>query len=263
MKLPGDSIFNSQQVSRLDDSPVMTASEGYFRTGAVPYTQGVEPQPRALLPGYDSAIACLLIGAFLLLAFSLRNYSTMLKSLPRDLFSVRRRDNLFEEHTINETRLLFSLIAILCICESILASAYVVSVGVAPHLSQFMTLIVFIGVAGGYYLFQLAAYSSVGAIFADKTTSRLWIKGFNATQAILGLALVIPALAAVFDPGVAGVMVSIAIVLYIIARIIFISKGFRLFYQKFGSIVYFILYLCTLEVVPLILIVRYYAIIAN
>ncbi|WP_367617564.1 DUF4271 domain-containing protein, partial [uncultured Duncaniella sp.] len=31
---------------------------------------------------------------------------------------------------------------------------------------------------------------------------------------------------------------------------------FRLFYDNFGSLLYFILYLCTLEIVPLVLIYR-------
>ncbi|MDE6655263.1 MAG: DUF4271 domain-containing protein [Muribaculaceae bacterium] len=33
----------------------------------------------------------------------------------------------------------------------------------------------------------------------------------------------------------------------------FIIKGFRIFYHKIWSLLYFILYLCTLEIVPLII----------
>lgn len=260
METLSDSIFTPVRLCRPDDSPVV---HGDFLTGTVPYTTGITPAPRALLPGYDSGIACLLIGAFLLLAFNLRNYTTMLKSLPRDLFSVRRRDNLFEEHTINETRLLVSMIIILCINEAILISAYVTSAGMAPPLSQFMTMISFTALAAGYYIFELAAYATVGAVFADKTVSRLWLKGFNASQALLGLMLVVPALTVVFNPSATHIMVILSVILYCIARIIFIYKGFRLFYQKIGSLVYFILYLCTLEVVPLSVMTRYYIFIAN
>lgn len=259
-----DSLFlpGSLKVCRADDSPRIGATEG-LHIGKVPYTAGIQPADRAPLPGYDSGIACLLICTFLLLAFNLRNYTTMLKSLPRDLFSVRRRDNLFEEHTLNETRLLGSMILILCLNESILIFSMVTSLGIAPAMTHFMTLLLFAGVAAGYYLFQLAAYSTVGAVFADKVTSRLWLKGFNASQALLGLLLVVPALTVVFNPSATGVMVILAAILYLLARFIFIYKGFRLFYHKIGSIVYFILYLCTLEVVPLFILTRYYIFIAN
>ncbi|MDE6169760.1 MAG: DUF4271 domain-containing protein, partial [Duncaniella sp.] len=47
-----------------------------------------------------------------------------------------------------------------------------------------------------------------------------------------------------------------AVVFYFLTRILFICKGFRLFYDNFGSLLYFILYLCTLEIVPLVLIYR-------
>ncbi|MCH5320108.1 MAG: DUF4271 domain-containing protein, partial [Paramuribaculum sp.] len=44
--------------------------------------------------------------------------------------------------------------------------------------------------------------------------------------------------------------VYFAMVLYVLARIMFIVKGFRIFYTNSASIVYFILYLCSLEIVP-------------
>ncbi|MBP3590263.1 MAG: DUF4271 domain-containing protein, partial [Muribaculaceae bacterium] len=40
--------------------------------------------------------------------------------------------------------------------------------------------------------------------------------------------------------------------IYVSARLIFIIKGFKIFYNGFISLIYFILYLCTLEIVPLI-----------
>lgn len=244
---------------RLEDAPRLTRVESNgLTTGIVPFTRGIAPRERAMLPGYDSGIACLLIGAFLLIAFNLRHYTTMLKSLPRDLFSVRRRDNLFEEHTMNETRLLLSMIVLLCLNVAILVTACVTAASVEPPLTHLSMIIVFAVAMAGYYVAQLCAYSTVGAVFADADVSRLWLKGFNASQSTLGLALVIPAIVVVFDPGTVLPMAITAAALYLIARMIFIYKGFRLFYHKISSFVYFILYLCTLEVAPVFVIVRAY-----
>lgn len=244
---------------RLEDAPRLTRTEAKgLTTGVVPFTRGIAPRERAMLPGYDSGIACLLIGAFLLIAFNLRHYTTMLKSLPRDLFSVRRRDNLFEEHTMNETRLLLSMIVLLCLNVAILVTACVTAASIAPPLSHLAMIIIFAIAMAGYYVAQLCAYSTVGAVFADSDVSRLWLKGFNASQSTLGLALVIPAIVVVFDPGAVVPMTVTAATLYLIARMIFIYKGFRLFYHKISSFVYFILYLCTLEVAPVFVIVRAY-----
>ena len=51
-------------------------------------------------------------------------------------------------------------------------------------------------------------------------------------------------------------MVATGSVLYLVVRLIFICKGFRLFYDNLLSSVYFILYLCTLEIAPLILLYK-------
>lgn len=226
--------------------------------GRVGYTTGLAPVERALLPGYDSGVACLLLGVFLLLAFNFRHYTTALKSFPRDLLSVRRRDNLFEEHTMNETRLQFSMITVLCLTESILVYSATAAAGMALRCSAFTALLIFLGVAAVYYLVQLAAYATAGYVFADKVTSRLWLKGFNASQSLVGFLLVIPALTVVFNPSLTATMVIFSLIFYLFGRLIFIYKGFRLFYDKIGSLVYFILYLCTLEVAPLLVMARGY-----
>jgi len=49
-------------------------------------------------------------------------------------------------------------------------------------------------------------------------------------------------------------MLLVAAGLYICARLVFICKGFRIFYGNLSSIVYFLLYLCAVEMVPLALV---------
>ena len=44
-----------------------------------------------------------------------------------------------------------------------------------------------------------------------------------------------------------------AIILYFLARIIVIYKAFRIFFNNLQSLLYFILYLCSVEIVPVVL----------
>ena len=71
--------------------------------GTVPYTLGMRPASRTLLPGYDSGVLCLLIAVFLILAFNLRHCSTYIKNFSYDLRSVRRTDSTFTVRTFSET----------------------------------------------------------------------------------------------------------------------------------------------------------------
>lgn len=256
-RLPWEAV-----VCREAQAPSSAAETAKMTVGKIPYLGGIEPEERPTLPGYDSGIACLLLGVFLLLAFNLSRYSTYIKTFTQDLWSVRRRENVFNVRTINETRVQMSLLLLVCICEGILAHAVTADTPLWHHLGMFPVILILSAVAVAYYGAQTVAYRLVGYVFSDKVTSRQWVKGFSSSQSFLGLALTVPALLVLFNPGTAFIMVPIAVFLYFTARLIFICKGFRLFYHNFDSLVYFILYLCTLEIIPLILLVRAYDFIA-
>lgn len=223
--------------------------------GRAAYTQGITPEPKAELPGYNSGVMTMLIVLFLVISSNMRHYSTFIKTFTQDLFTVRRRANIFDDsHTMSETRVLLSLITVVCVCEGILLFSSLSIHG--PHIGAFagvggMTLLCAI-----YYAWQLMAYKTVGFLFTSTANTVQWLKGFNASQSLLGLGLIIPALLSLFDPGLAPLLLSLSILMYGTARIIFISKGFRIFYQNYTSLVYFILYLCTLEIIPPVILYR-------
>ncbi len=104
----------------------------------------------------------------------------------------------------------------------------------------------------GFYLFELLACTTVGYAFTDRVSAAQWRRGLNASSVLLGILLTIPTLVSLFYPSVTGAMLWVAAGLYAVSRIIYIAKGFRIFYNNFPSLLYFILYLCTLEIIPLI-----------
>lgn len=243
------SISPRSAVCTILDAPQAVGAER-VTTGRVAFTGGCEPLPRAELPGYDSGVMTLVTVTFLLLSLNFKHYSTFLKTFAEDLWNVNRR-RFQGVHTVSEMRILMSLVLLNCVCQGILLFS---AIGFTTGLFRALTGCVV--VAGGYYAWQLLAYNTVGFAFGDDSTREQWLKGFNASQSLLGLTLVVPALVSLFFPGVSMEMVSIAILLYATARIVFISKGFRLFYENFYSLVYFILYLCTLEIAPLFLLYK-------
>lgn len=225
-------------------------------TGKMPWTSGLAPEPRTLLPGYDSGVMCMLVVLFLFLTTNFRHYSTFIKTFAHDLFSVRTRANVFDErNTTREIRVQISLILMACFCEAILI--YSALTFRSPHAgSPFKAIGSITCITLIYYLWQLIAYNVVGSVFAGRLRCSQWIKGFNASQCLLALPLLVPALLALFYPAVSFSMAEIGAGLYMIARLIFIFKGFRIFYTKSYTLVYFILYLCALEIVPVLFIYK-------
>lgn len=221
--------------------------------------RGMPAELRPDLLGSNSIVLCIIMAMILIVIFNLRECPRFFSTFTGDLVSRRKRSNLFDERTVNETRVMGVFILQLCMCQALLLLPLLrdagmdISNSIAP-----MAIAILVGVGLVYYLCQLAAYSLIGYVFADKDDARLWIRGYNASQVLLGWTLVLPALAVLFYPSTTPYLVPAGIVLYILARIMFFSKGFRIFYHDFSSLLYFIFYLCSVEIVPLI--IAYHAI---
>lgn len=253
--LPAEPGARDTTLCREDDAPWSAREQNVCIIGRVPYTEGLTPQPRHVLPGYDSGVMALVIGVFVLITLNFRHYSTFLKTFTQNLFSVRKRANVFDERsTVSETRVLLSLILLLCLSEGILLFSFLQLHGITmPNLAGIGSLS---ALAAAYYLLQLATYRTVGYVFTTRARAVMWVKGFNASQSLLGICIAPPALLALFNPAITPTLLSISVILYAVARIIFIYKGFRIFYNNFLALIYFILYLCSLEIIPLILLYK-------
>lgn len=236
------------------DAPASAAEREMCRSLDTTYLSGLPVEPRQPRVATDSGILTLLTVMFLFVAFSFKHCAKLFGVLAADLWSVRRRANAFDDPTANETRVLIVLLFQLWVCEGLLIYAALNYLGyIAMTDSIFMPIAVLTGVAACYYVAQLIAYRFTGYLFTDPIGASQWVKGFNSSQAFLGVTLMAPALVTVFYPSATEGMLWIAIGLYAASRLMFIIKGFRIFYHNFPSLLYFILYLCALELVPLIL----------
>ncbi len=221
-------------------------------TTTKPYTNGLWGEARPIQPGQNSGVMTILVLTFLFVAFSFKHYSRLFKHSTQDLWSMRRRENAFDEHTSNETRTLIIMLFQLWVYEGVLLFGKL-SNNIIPENKIFPIIVSLIGLSAVFYLLQLGIYLIIGYVFSDKIGTSQLIKGFNASQILLGITLLIPAFISLFYPGYSNTMFYISVTLYFIARVIFICKGFRIFYYNFSSLFYFILYLCTLEIIPVIL----------
>lgn len=246
--LPWDTI-----VCRETEAPLSAADKEIYHSLHSTYLSGIAPEPRQPRAATDSGILSLLTLTFLLVAFNFKHCARLFGVMAADMWSVRRRANAFDDTTANETRVLIVLLLQLWVCEGLLICAALTHFNIMPPAASFVPIAVMAGVSCGFYVAQLLIYKVIGYLFTDPIGTSQWLKGFNSTQAFLGAALMIPALVTIFYPIDATPMLWLAAGLYAAARIMFIIKGFRIFYHNFASLLYFILYLCALELVPLIL----------
>ena len=237
-----------------EEAPLRTTEGELHSSSRQPdWRLGVEGAARPVAPASDSGIIAMLLGVIILLGLSMTHVRRVFRSLPQDLWSVRRRNNIFDEHTANETRVVALLLLGLFVSEGILLFMWLGAITPATTtLTVFLTVAALAGLGAAYYLFQMGGCLVVGYVFTDKVNAGLLRKGLNASQSILGLSLMLPAMVSLFYPSLTSSMLIAAGILYLLSRICYILKGFRIFYNNSASLLYFILYLCTLEIIPLI-----------
>lgn len=216
-----------------------------------------EALPFVRSPLHDTPSMALLMLGLITVALCYHTGYKYIENFFHYMFSTRRRENLFEDHTVNETSILAALIANTCIVEGFIIYFAVQLLcpdkAVALQDSVFKHIAAFSVMAAGFYTAQWLVYRVLGYTFSDKEGTRLWLDGFKSTQSLLGL-LLLPVLVLLLVYTSSGKMLLyIAALLYLVVRLIFIYKGFRIFYSNLSSILYFILYLCAVEIAPLVI----------
>ena len=207
-----------------------------------------------------------ILGGMFILFFTIglrfRNNQKYVTSLLRNLVEVRVRQNVFDE-TVRETsflillNLLWSCSAGIILCRLIahtVGNNPIWSFGIpALTTSPSLCMAICMGVMIVYTCFMALCYLMVGSVFSDLVKAKMWLKGFAASQGLLSILYFPLAMLLLFYPEWADILFWTALCTFLLAKIIFIWKGFRIFFTQFSSWVLFLYYLCSLEIVPLIL----------
>lgn len=208
-------------------------------------------------PLHDTVSMTLMLLSALLIALSYNKGYMYITNFAHNMFSTRKRENLFDDHTVSDLGILSALIFNTCVMMGLIAFyaiGYLVP-GMQAVMGRNVSLLVIMLVGWSllFYLAQLALYYVLGFTFSDKLGTTIWTSGFKASQSLLGLLLMPVAIILMVYPNTIKIMLLTALSLYICARIVFICKGFRIFFNNLQSSVYFILYLCAVEIVPPVL----------
>lgn len=244
-----DEYADSVAASALADTLAARVTIAEYPSGR---SNGIAPEALRTFPAGGSALGALMMATIAVVAINGKGMAHAVRTYRNALVSVRRRNNAFD----GSGRVSIP-------SAILLALVFVVFGGVALYLGAgvplwpgFSGAATAMGLMAAYYVFQLVAYSTVGYAFATNDGRRQWVDGFAASQAFAGLLLIVPALLLLCMPQWHLPLSLLAALVYVAARIVFICKGFRIFYHKLSSLLYFILYLCTLEIIPALVVLR-------
>ncbi len=212
----------------------------------------IEPALRTVTAGHDSSMLTALLAIFIVSAFCAPTISRVSGLYFKQLLR-STREPLSGERTFGERLALFICLLQTVAFEGLLLFAAFNGVNAAAPLRLFGALA---GLCGGLMLVQLAGYRLVGYAFANPEDTHSWQSAFFITQSLLGYMLAIPAVVVLFYPGSCRLLCGIGMGFYTLCRIPLFISEFRIFKTDKFSLFYFFLYLCTLEIVPLLAVRR-------
>ncbi len=191
---------------------------------------------------------------FVVVCLKYRKNSRYFGSLVRDLYEVRERHNMFDD-TVRE-RWFTILMTLLCTLTTGILLAFASLWfsplrGSAPGVGDMLWGI---GISAAYTVLMAVIYWVCGLIFSDKKHTGMWLRAFWAAQSLTGACLFVPVLLLWFNPQWSEALLLACGAIWLLIKIIFISKGFRIFFARGAALLPFLYYLCSVEAVPVILV---------
>ncbi len=195
---------------------------------------------------------------FFIVAIRVKGSPRYFLAMLNDMTDTRERQNVFDD-TVKETSFLILVNLLWAGCAGIIiAASFLLIPGGAgnsftPPPFTPASIGICVGVVVAYIVSMLMAYYVVGNVFTNSKKTGMWIRGAAATNG-LGTIILFPlALLALVQPDWVYYLLIIAATTFLIGKFIFILKGFRIFFTKIASWLLFLYYLCSLEIIPLLL----------
>ena len=211
-----------------------------------------------------SLLLTVFLALFVFISIRFRKNTRFFMAMLNELVGMRDRPNTFDD-TVRETSFLLMLNVLWCMSVGFLLYGLLCRMGLQlPFLigaggvtgeggMPVIPVLICIGMAVAYTIFMWLAYGLVGIVFTDPGLTAIWVKGFLSAQGLEALVMFPLALLSLTIPGLEGWWLLVAGIAFAVTKIIFIYKGFRIFFNQTASWVIFLYYLCSLEIVPLIL----------
>ena len=234
--------------------------EGFFSKDSLFHPElpggryGVAGDPVPYSAHSDNIITSLLLVCFVMAIVSFAHARNFITRQTKNFFYLPHEGTTEVTETSNELRFQVFLVFLTCILFSLLFYFYTLNnYGDTFTLqSQYQLIAIFLCMTSGYFMAKLLFYTLVNNIFFDGKRNGQWIKSLLFITSLEGVLLFpIVILQAYFDLPIQDVIICITIVLVIVKFLTF-YKCFVIFFRRNVVKFQIILYLCTLEIIPLL-----------
>ena len=200
----------------------------------------------------DNLVTSLLIICFLLIAFAFSQMSNFIVGQAKN-FIHPSQNSLTLSETSSEIYMQIVLTVLTCIVYALLYYLYATEYLAKTYVtsSEYVLLVIFLGVFLAYFLIRFGLYTMVNNLFFDSSRNKKFLTSLLYLSAVEGLVLY-PALALLtFMHLPAQNAIWYCLIVVILVKILTFYKTFTIFFKQNDFFLQIILYFCALEMVPL------------
>ncbi len=193
---------------------------------------------------------------FALFVYSVARSSVWLKESVRSFFKVKDRISIFSKSTARDYESKIFLI-IFSICVFSLYLYTTMNQG-SEHFG-FLTFTKFLGITVAFFIFKAAFIEILGYIFLNRAILKIIRDSYYNIFIYLGILIFPLLIIKIYSIEILTNYTDLAaLILFGCAFILLIIKLFQIFFDNIADTFYLLLYLCTLEILPLFYILRVY-----
>jgi len=207
---------------------------------------------------YPSSVTFLIICGLVLFAVIKYRFGKNLLEALQSFFNYRQALRMYEERRESDSQAIFLSNVLFAWITGIFLSVALPFFGAAPLWGNYTLSVLFLSAATGLlYILKGLMHHMLGVVFMTHEFSKIYIYNLflynrNTGMMIFPLVAVIPYVAWVITPFV----VYGVIIVYVFSFLVKLWRSFQIIHGLNVSIFYFILYLCTFEILPLLLFLK-------
>ena len=247
-----------EAVSRVEVNLPQYYRESFFAKDSLLHPEltggrfGIAGDPVPYTVRNDNAITCMLIFCFVMALVSFAHSRQYILRQLKDFFYIPRSSKSSDEDPSNRFQLFLSLqtCLLLAITYYFYITHYVTDTFVLD--TPYEIIGIFFGVFIAYFIAKNVVYSIVNSVFFRSKKNRHWIWTLTFITALEGIALFPAVMLQVYFNLPMQNVVYYFIFILVLTKILTFYKCWVIFFRQISVYLQIILYLCALEIIPLL-----------
>lgn len=250
----GDSVAKFDSLTGIDSIQLLDTIQAIIQ---VPTGHVGKPHPP--LPQTDSWVFGTLIILFFLLVFSISRSSGAISETVKTFFQSKERSSLFGKTTISNFRFRFFLIEFSIGVISLYAYLFFLPPNTAFSILNFgyffLATTLFFGI-------KTVLFDLLGYVFFEPKRLKLAKESYFNILSLVGVVLFPIIIFQIYLPyNIESISHVLSLAIFVLSYIFIVIKLFQIFFNKIVASFYIMLYLCTLEFLPLFVLFLVYSLI--